>query len=103
MSFIGRRIVCIERNICAPLPRTWRVTLLFALAVFGSTDSQAENTGRVAGPLKKWQPLTVTFSGPELSEEGKPSPFTHFRLDVTFQKGDRRLVVPGYYAADGNA
>jgi len=57
----------------------------------------------VAGTLKKWQPVTVSFLGPELSETGTPNPFTDFRLEVTFQHGDRKFVVPGYFAADGNA
>ena len=51
----------------------------------------------------EWQPATLSFSGPELSESGTPNPFTDFRLEVTFQKGDRRVVVPGFFAADGNS
>lgn len=57
----------------------------------------------VAGEMKKWQPVTVSFLGPELSEAGSPNPFTDFRLEVTFAQGDRKFVVPGYFAADGNA
>lgn len=51
----------------------------------------------------QWQPTTLTFDGPELEEQGTPNPFTDFRLDVTFQQGARKVVVPGYFAADGNA
>ena len=57
----------------------------------------------VSGTFKKWQPVTLTFSGPESAEASALNPFTDFRLDVTFQKGDRKFRVPGYFAADGNA
>ena len=57
----------------------------------------------VTGAMKKWQPVTISFVGPELSETGSPNPFTDFRLNVTFQHGERKFVVPGYFAADGNA
>ena len=57
----------------------------------------------VSGELKKWHPVTLSFFGPETGENASPNPFTDYRLDVTFQCGDRRYVVPGYYAADGNA
>ena len=36
-------------------------------------------------------------------ETATPNPFTDYRLDVTFRNGDTAFVVPGYYAADGNA
>jgi len=64
---------------------------------------KAETNAFVAGEMKQWQPVTVTFLGPELSETSTPNPFTDFRLEVTFQHGDRKFVVPGYFAADGNA
>jgi hypothetical protein len=57
----------------------------------------------VTGEMKKWQPVTVSFLGPELSEMGTPNPFMDFRLEVTFQHGARKFVVPGFFAADGNA
>ena len=59
--------------------------------------------GMVSGELKKWHKVTVDFSGPKTSETANPNPFTDYRLDVTFRNGKKRYVVPGYYAADGNA
>jgi len=50
-----------------------------------------------------WQPASFSFEGPELSESGTPNPFIDFRMEVTFQKGERQIVVPGYFAADGNS
>ena len=56
---------------------------------------ESERPAIVAGEMKKWQPVTVSFVGPQLSETGTPNPFTDFRLEVTFQHGDRKFVVPG--------
>ncbi len=58
---------------------------------------------RVSGTLKKWHAVTLSFDGPETAEQADPNPFTDYRLDVTFSCGESRLIVPGYYAADGNA
>ena len=68
-----------------------------------SAGYQPQAHAIVTGRMKKWQPVTVSFLGPELSETGTPNPFTDFRLEVTFQHGDRKFVVPGFFAADGNA
>ena len=72
------------------------------LSVFVLALAQAGG-GTVSGELKKWHRVTVTFDGPSLSEGGTPNPFRDYRLNVTFTKGARSLVVPGYFAADGNA
>ncbi len=57
----------------------------------------------VSGELKKWHAVTLTFDGPQTGEGAEPNPFRDYRLSVTFVKGMKRYVVPGYYAADGNA
>ncbi len=57
----------------------------------------------ISGEMKKWHTVTITFDGPQTSEANSPNPFTDYRLDVTFVSGDREIVVPGYYAADGDA
>ena len=57
----------------------------------------------ISGELKKWHKVTVTFTGPDTSENAKSNPFRDYRLNVTFVKGKKRYVVPGYYAADGSA
>ncbi|MBN2592277.1 MAG: DUF5060 domain-containing protein, partial [Sedimentisphaerales bacterium] len=68
------------------------------VCVFGATGKC-----EVSGELKKWHKVTLTFSGPETGEDALPNPFLDYRLNVTFTKGGKTLVVPGYYAADGNA
>ncbi len=58
---------------------------------------------QVSGELKQWHDVVLTFDGPSTGESAEPNPFLYYRLNVTFAKGDRTLVVPGYYSADGNA
>lgn len=57
----------------------------------------------ITGELKKWHKVTLTFNGPRSSETANKNPFTDYRLNVQFSKGNQTLTVPGYFAADGNA
>jgi hypothetical protein len=63
----------------------------------------AGQRANLSGELKKWHKITLTFTGPDTSENAEPNPFLDYRLNVTFAKGRKRYVVGGYYAADGNA
>ena len=47
--------------------------------------------------------MTLTFRGPKSDEAATPNPFRDYRLNVTFRSGDTKLVVPGFFAADGQA
>jgi len=58
---------------------------------------------QITGELKTWHKITLTFDGPKSSELATPNPFTDYRLDVTFSQGDKSYIVPGYFAADGQA
>jgi len=57
----------------------------------------------IDGTREVWRPITITCRGPAAREEGEPNPFRDYRLTVTLTRGDRRIVVPGYFAADGRA
>ena len=60
----------------------------------------------VSGELKQWHKVTVTLDGPMARElDSDPNPFTDHRMTVTFAhaSGAPVYVVPGYFAADGNA
>jgi Domain of unknown function (DUF5060) len=61
--------------------------------------------GSVTGELRQWHKITLGFEGPPTSETDVPNPFTFYRLDVTFihSSSGTTVIVPGYYAADGNA
>ncbi|MEM9325560.1 MAG: DUF5060 domain-containing protein [Bacteroidota bacterium] len=58
---------------------------------------------KITGELKKWHKVTLSFEGPSTSETAGTNPFTQYRLNVTFTNGSKTYVVPGYYAADGQA
>jgi hypothetical protein len=53
--------------------------------------------------MQQWHAVTLIFNGPETNEISAPNPFLDYRLNVTFSRGGKRYVVPGYYAADGEA
>nr|WP_299070424.1 DUF5060 domain-containing protein [uncultured Allomuricauda sp.] len=55
------------------------------------------------GELKKWHRVTLSFEGPDTDELADINPYLEYRLDVTFTNGNKSYVVPGFYAADGNA
>ena len=60
---------------------------------------------QITGELKKWHKVTLTFDGPNTSEEADYNPFMNYRFNVTFshKQSGKLFVVPGYYAADGDA
>ena len=60
---------------------------------------------RIDGELKKWHKVTLVCSGPAAGETSDPNPFSDYRLDVSFTHpgSGETYVVPGYYAADGDA
>ncbi len=72
-----------------------------------SEEDQSEEdqttSATVSGELKKWHPVTITLDGPEASEDGSTNPFLDYRFNVEFTQGSRSFLVPGYFAADGDA
>lgn len=60
----------------------------------------------VSGNLREWHKVTLTLDGPFAHElDQAPNPFTDYRLTVVFthESGEPSLMVPGYFAADGDA
>lgn len=59
----------------------------------------------VRGDLQQWHKITLDLNGPYAHEQdNQPNPFTDYRMTVTFKHPDGvQYVVPGYFAADGNA
>jgi hypothetical protein len=74
-------------------------TLLLLTSFCTSVRAQISQTGE----LKKWHNVTLTMDGPKAEEEDRMNPFLHYRLNVTFRHDSATYVVPGYFAADGNA
>jgi len=75
------------------------MAVLAGLGGFGVAASAAT----VEGTLQQWRDVQLSFAGPKTSETADPNPFSDYRLNVTFTNGSKTYVVPGYFAADGNA
>ncbi|MCS7238719.1 MAG: DUF5060 domain-containing protein [Thermoguttaceae bacterium] len=60
----------------------------------------------ISGELRRWHKVTLSLSGPYACErDSDPNPFTDYSLTVAFrhESGEPIYLVPGYFAADGNA
>ena len=59
----------------------------------------------IRGELKLWHKVTLQCDGPQTYENADPNPFRDFRFNATFKhkKSGKSYIVPGYYAADGDA
>ena len=69
-------------------------------------EPNGDGSIRITGELKQWHPVTLTLDGPFAHElDRQPNPFTDQSLWVTFthESGKPVHVVPGYFAADGDA
>ena len=93
--------------------KRWPLFCLCLLAAgLAATDSSGAGSTpgivapAVTGELKQWHKITLTFDGPAAREQDKdPNPFTDYCMTVTFthESGSPKHVVPGYFAADGDA
>ncbi len=65
--------------------------------------AMSNSTAAISGELKTWHTVTLSFDGVEAAETR--ATFFDTRLDVTFTHSDTgtTLIVPGYFAADGDA
>ena len=82
--------------------KTFIRPIVIALLVLAA-GAVADEKVQISGQLMTWHRVTLTFDGPEAKEEASPNPFLDYRLNVIFSKGDKCYIVPGYYAADGDA
>ncbi|MBA3698502.1 MAG: DUF5060 domain-containing protein [Planctomycetes bacterium] len=79
------------------------ITRAFTVTSGSSSGQDGNGNVTISGELKRWHNVVLTLAGPWASESGTPNPFTDRRMDVTFSNGALTYVVPGYFAADGNA
>lgn len=77
--------------------------MIYALFVAVLLMSACATKTTITGEQKRWHKITLTFDGPETSELADLNPFSDYRLQVTFSKDDKSYIVPGYFAADGQA
>ena len=92
----GRRL---RRAACATLT----ATVLLAPALSSLAAPRSAVPVVVSGERKVWHRVTLTFEGPQAREDGETNPFLDYRLTVAFSNGVKSYVVPGFFAADGNA
>ncbi|HQI27576.1 MAG TPA: DUF5060 domain-containing protein [Sedimentisphaerales bacterium] len=78
------------------------LTFVFLVPTYGCA-LRSGGAAVVSGELKQWHNVVLTFDGPMLSERSQTNPFLDCRLNVTFVQGEKTYVVPGYFAADGEA
>lgn len=76
--------------------------IFFILSLLAITACQSTSS---LPPLtaQQWEKVEISFTGPESAEDDTYNPFLNYRLMVTFQHGERKMTVPGFYAADGQA
>ena len=80
--------------------------VLMTLSVFRVSAQEYNTKPEISGELKMWHRVTLTFDGPECSEDmTELNPFMDYRFNVTFthKESGESFLVPGYFAADGNA
>lgn len=77
------------------------LALVLGISAAGLCAAQPE----IWGELKTFHPIRFDFVGPHSSETADPNPFIDYRLNVQFvhEHTGHRLIVPGHFAADGNA
>jgi hypothetical protein len=77
----------------------------FARAPAGMQATRASDVA-ISGELRQWHKVTLTLTGPAADEAAEaPNPFMDYRFSVTFthESGSPSYIVPGYFAADGDA
>lgn len=79
--------------------------LVFLLLILLTISCQAPTDPplQIEGELQQWHKVTLVMDGPETSENALDNPFLDYRLEVTFSNGIDTYLVPGYFAADGEA
>lgn len=85
----------------------WLIRMrVFSVVVSGLAFAGVETVAHAEtnnAPIAVWHTKTLSFAGPETSEDADPNPFTDYRLTVTFRTSDAVYTVRGFYAADGQA
>lgn len=86
-----------------------RTIVLVCCLLFTVNPSAGATDSVTITNAEHWQPMSLSIVGPHADEQqdledvDKPNPFTDYRMEVEFSQGDARFIVPGYFAADGNA
>lgn len=86
------------------------VTTVIAVPVPTDVPSASPTTVTVSGSAFAREFLTFDIQGPSSAEDDSPTPFLRYKMDIIFARLPisgtepvELMVVPGYFAADGNA
>ncbi|MEL6654156.1 MAG: DUF5060 domain-containing protein, partial [Bacteroidota bacterium] len=87
------------------------LTINFSVINTGGGSGSATCTGSgsgaatISGQIRQWHKITLDFDGPTSDESCSTNPFLDYRLNVSFTHmgTGKTYVVPGYFAADGDA
>ena len=80
------------------------ITYFTWLYIIHQLDGSTKIT--ISGELQQWHKVTLTLDVPSAKETDKsPNPYTDLQLNIRFthESGSPDYLVPGYFAADGNA
>ena len=94
-----------QTNTDSPKPKTSPTTPVSSAPLKAPRLADGDGSVKVSGEQKLWHKITIDLNGPYAHEQdNEPNPFTDCRMTVQFVHADgTKYVVPGYFAADGNA
>ena len=79
-----------------------RLIFLICFSLMGFVLIACGKQPTIQGSSIAYQKMTFSWNGPELAEE--KATFLNYQMEVSFTDPDgENIVVPGYFAADGNA
>ena len=83
----------------------WSSLSMLLVSLLCIASCVAPQPVEIEGAMQRWHPVTLTFEGPQASEDGSPNPFRDYRLTVVFAHSatESEYTVAGYFAADGDA
>ncbi|MEM6805735.1 MAG: DUF5060 domain-containing protein [Bacteroidota bacterium] len=75
------------------------ISLYLCFSIFSACNPQVQ-----LQEVEQWDLFSLDLAmEDDLSETDEENPFTNYRLWATFSSGEKTYVIPGYFAADGNA
>ncbi|MDB4292531.1 DUF5060 domain-containing protein [Maribacter sp.] len=81
------------------MPSCLKALLFSAVVLFNSCLEQEPQVDTYS----QWHTITLSYKGPETSEDASDNPFLNYRLSVEFQHEGTKQSIRGFYAADGNS
>lgn len=84
-------------------PRIFGLVLALFFCLDSCSERKTTKNYTIEGNFKKWQPVTITFDGPQVSEKDSINPFLNYSLITRFIHERDTIPIHGFFAADGKA